>query len=138
MDGDYKLPDSRIVITPTTSGDADAFRGAEAPGWMVTPADAPKITIQLTKPFTDEPTLLERLNIYGNVKTISVSVQTSPTGEFEKYKDNIDVTSGTLSFVEGTNQGVMVYAVQISLLETSTNDLPFALRLQVYACVKGK
>jgi len=138
MDGDYQLPDSRIVITPTTSGDADAFRGAGAPGWMVTPADAPTITFQLSKPLTDEPTLLERLNIYGNVKTITVSVQTSLTGELKVYKDSVDVTSGTLSFVEGTNKGILVYAVQITLLETSISNLPFAIRLQVFACVKGK
>lgn len=138
MDGDYQLSDSRIVMTPTTSGGADAFRGAAAPGWMVTPEVAPKITLQLTKPFAVEPTLLEELKIYGNVKTLSVSVQTSPTGDFEIYKDNIDVTSGTLSFVEGTNKGIMVFAVQISLLDTSTSGLPFALRLQVFACVKGK
>src|SRR6218665_909023 len=110
MDGDYQLPNSRIVITPTTSGDADAFRGAGAPGWMVTSADTPTITLQLTKPFSDEPTLLDKLNFYGNVKTITVSVQTSPTGELEVYKDSVDVTSGTLSFVEGTNEGIVVYA----------------------------
>jgi len=140
MNGETRLPESRIEIYPSSLGTADVLRGPDASGLMATPADQPTITLLLSQPGSTNPTLLQSIVISGNVKTISVTVKKSPEGEFEPYNggENIDVTSGTLSFTDESPDGILVYEVQLTLVEPISSDAPYAARLQVYACVNGK
>lgn len=140
MNGETGLPDSRIEISPSSLGTADVVRGPDASGLMATQADQPTITLQLSQPGSTDPTLLQSIVISGNVKLISVAVKKLPAEEFEPYNggENIDVTSGTLSFTNESPDGILVYEVRLTFVEAISSDAPYAARLQVYACVNGK
>ena len=134
-----KLPDSRIELSPSTLGSPSSLRGPAAEGWSASEQDEPAITIDLSPLTSTEPTLLEKLVFYGNLARVSVMVKTTQSGAFKPYHvgEAIDVTSGELSFSTGTQTGILVYGVQVLLLDAIMNDLPFAVRLQVYACIPG-
>jgi len=134
-----KLPDDRIELNPSTLGSPSSLRGPTAEGWLATEQDEPAITINLSPLTSTEPTLLEKLVFYGNLARVSVMVKRTQSGAFEQYNagEAIDVTSGKLSFSTGTETGILVYGVQVLLLDAIMSDLPFTVRLQVYACIPG-
>lgn len=138
MDGEYPLSDDRIHYSPETSGDSDSFRGTNGYGWFVRPEDNPQITIQLSQQGSEKSSLLELVNIFGNVARINVEVQLTPDGDFIPYMKNVDVSKVSLAFTDENNKvGIDVYAVRFSFLEAKDISRPFAIRLEVFACVNG-
>lgn len=138
MDGDSPLSDDRIDYSPKTGGDSDSFRGAGGFGWFVRPANNPQVTVQLSQPGSEQSSLLQMVNFYGNVGKITVEVQLIANGDFIAYMENVDVSQVSLVFTGVNNEvGIAVYAARFSFLETKDISLPFAIRLEVFACVKG-
>jgi len=135
-----QLPDSRIELSPSTIGSPDSIRGPTAEGWMTKEADEPYITIDFTGRDGASPSTLERLDFFGNLRTVYILVKTTLTGDFEQYMDGepIDVTSGTISFADGSDKGIPAYGLRLVLLQSIMSDLPYALRLKVYACISGR
>ena len=140
MQDESQLPNSRIELIPSTIGSPDTIRGPTADGWMAKEADEPYITIDFTGRDGASPSTLERLDFFGNLRTVYILVKTTLTGDFEQYMSGepIDVTSGTISFAEGSDRGIPVYGLQIVPLQSIMSDLPYALRLKVYACISGR
>lgn len=140
MQGGSQLPDNRIELSPSTIGSPDSIRGSTAEGWMAKQADEPYITVDFTGRDGASPSTLERLDFFGNLRYVHILVKTAQTGDFEPYMggEPIDVTSGTLSFTEGSDKGIPLFGLQIVLLQPIMSDLPYALRLNVYACISGR
>lgn len=140
MQDGSQLPDSRIELSPSTIGSPDSIRGSTAEGWMTKEVDEPHITIDFTGRDGASPSTLERVDFFGNLRNVYILVKTTLTGDFEPFMggEPIDVTSGTLSFAEGSDKGIPVYELQLVLLQPIMSDLPYALRLNVYACIIGR
>lgn len=139
MDGESPLSDDRIDYSPKTNGGSASFRGKNGYGWFVGPADYPQITVQLSQRGSEQPSSLEMCNFFGNVGKVTTDVQLTKDGDFVPYMENVDVSQGSLVFTDVNNEvGIDVYAVRISFKETKDISGPFAIRLEVFACVKGK
>ena len=135
--GPTQLSSERIVLSP--AGPSDLIQGQQSAGWStVHDGDKPTVTVILTKPGNNKPTLLEKLAVLGNVKTVSVEYTTSSNGEFIDYNNNepIDVsaTGGFLVFPAG---GIEAFEVKITLLSAININEPFNMKMLVFACTQG-
>lgn len=141
MNGPAPLPDKRIIISPRSLGTPDVLRGPDASGLKASPKDGAAVIVVLSDSESDTPARLQAVNIAGNVKYIAMETTTTPYGDWEPYNngEDINVASGTVSLVtEQSPQGILVYKFRIILVEANDIESPYALRLQVYACVKGR
>lgn len=135
------FPDNRIEYSPTASGSPSDFRGVNADGWKVRKQDKPNAIFDLTKPDGKTPSLLEKVELEGNVKTVFVRFQTVLDGDFENYKDEpVDVSEGELKFGDDVQRGIEVYKLWIDFLTPISDDeeSSFDVRLNVFACIEGR
>lgn len=133
------LPDSAIEVSPATLYNPALIRGPTAKGWEVYAANKPSITLRFVPTTGDQPVQLQSINFYGNVKSVKVQVQRTLNVDFEDNKDGqiFDVSNEPLSFVGDDHKSIEAFAVRIDLVEAIDTEQPFAVRLQVYACIKG-
>lgn len=140
MSDPARLPDERITYSPTASGNPSSFRGEKADGWMVSEEDNPFVTFNLTQPDGKTTSLLQEVDIYGNIKTVIIWIKLPLNSEWEMYKNEpIDVseTNGRVSFADGYDSGIEIFEIRIVLLTPKRTDLPFMARFNVYACIEG-
>lgn len=140
MNDPVLFPDNKIEYSPTELGSPSEFRGKDGDGWPVGEDDGAFVVFDLTNKDGNGPSLLQEMRFFGdNTKTVDVLVQDEPNGDFKRYKDEpIDVSEGPLSFADGIKRGIYVYRLKIVLLTTRKRDLPFDVRFEVVACIKGR
>ena len=70
------VPDSQIKTTPTLADKSVIRYGVNGPGWIVSPADDPKVTITLTDPVTGEAPYVKKIIIspHANVEKVKVTL----------------------------------------------------------------
>ena len=70
------VPDSQIETSPTLADKSVIRYGVNGPGWIVSPADDPKVTITLTDPVTGEAPYVKKIIIspHANVEKVKVTL----------------------------------------------------------------
>ena len=70
------VPDSQIKTTPTLADKSVIRYGVTGPGWIVSPADDPKVTITLPDPVTGEAPYVKKIIIspHTNVEKVKVTL----------------------------------------------------------------
>lgn len=70
------VPDSQIETSPTLADKSVIRYGVTGPGWIVSPADDPKVTITLTDPVTGETPYVKKIIIspHANVEKVKVTM----------------------------------------------------------------
>jgi len=141
------LTPSRIRLHPANKGSPSDLKPT-AHGWPVKESDKPVITLNLASTDGVHPGVLEKLYIYGNVKTVLIKYTTEhhqdthidPTHQhaepvFQDYNHGqpITVHHGKIGFPEG----LTAYKVQITLVDPIHPDQPYNAKLTVHACLHG-
>ena len=149
LDSTHFTP-SRIELHPLNKGSPIDHRTSPN-GWSVTPTDKPSFTLNLGSLDGTQNGVLEKVDMPGNVKTVTIKYTTEPphddsshsdpthihsTSVFHDYNNGhlVPVHNGQIVFPDG----LTAHKVQITLVEPIHHDLPYNIKMTVHACIPGK
>jgi hypothetical protein len=134
------LPDHRITILSAKKVSPADLRST-GKGLPVSEADKPEITINLSSHDNVKPGLIEKLEILGNVKTVTIEYRTpeSEVDGFKPYKNGkpIDVEKDEVIFTSEFSKkgGLIVHEIRVTPLKPIVAGKPYNMKMKVYACV---
>ena len=128
------VPDSQIETSPTLADKSVIRYGVTGPGWIVSPADDPKVTITLTDPVTGEAPYVKKIIISPHINVEKVKVTLTKqldNGNNIQIEDTVVLnTPGEINF----SQALKLEKVKIKIKTYTDTALDVEVKIGILAC----